>query len=108
MLFIRYILDDFDHIDIDTKIIIEDALEKGLSDGTLTELHLCAIILFAQGFTTEEISARLYIHAEEYLSATWKYLETQTHMSDYAILKKHKGYVEPQWIAKAEKEAMNI
>ena len=105
MLYIRYILDDYDHAQPDTKILIEESLAGGLKDRTLSEMHLCALVLFAKGFSFEEIDARLFIRSEELLLSVWRYLEEKTGLSDYIILKRHKGKVEKQWIAKAEQVA---
>lgn len=98
MLYIRYLLDDFDNIDTETRIDIIQAVEKGLTEKTLTELHLCAIVLFAMGYSTQEISDRLYINSEEYLKSTWNYLETVTGITDSGVLLKHRGAVKEHWL----------
>lgn len=106
MLYIRYLLEEYDQLSQDTRILIFDAIKKGLQEKTITELQVNALILSAAGYSFDEISARLYIRAEEYLSSIWKYLESETQLSDYTILKKHKGRVQKHWIAKADKEAL--
>lgn len=106
MLLVKYLVEDYHTLDIETRCDIYNAIKQGYTEGSLTVNHVRAVILYVYGYNVEEISHMLRISGAEYLISAFSYIESITHFSDYGAIKKHKGEVQPQWIAKAQKIAM--
>lgn len=109
MLLVRYLMDEYDSLDIETRADIYNAIKKGYTEGNLSAYQVRALVLYAYGYSPSEIELQLHISgAELLLTSTFHYIEEITRFTDYGVIKKYKGNVEPQWIAKAEKLAMSF
>jgi hypothetical protein len=105
MLLLKYYLEDYEQLDIETRCDIYTALRDGYKEGTLSRQQIQSIVLYVYGYSLEEISARLKQPALELVTSTLLYLESKTRITDYGIIMKHKGEVQAQWMSKAQKIA---
>lgn len=107
MLLMKYLVQDYNNLDVETRCDIYNVVKQGLQEGILSALHVRALLLYIYGYSPDEINIQLNITgAIDYLLSTLAYLEQKTHMSDYATIIKYKGEVRVQWIAKANHIAL--
>jgi hypothetical protein len=107
MLLVKYLVEDYDSLDTETKCDIYNAIKKGYIEGNLNAYQVRALVLYAHGYNPEEINSQLHITgAETLVVSALRYVEEITHFTDYGVIKKYKGEVQPLWIAIAQKVAL--
>lgn len=95
MLYLKYLLEDFTELSIETQCDIVVALQEALDNGMITPMHIKIVRMYVRRYSIETIAFKLgltSIMVRDTLTSLLRYLETKTGYSDRRVLRKHPKY----------------
>lgn len=95
MLYLKYLLEDFTELSIETQCDIVVALQEALDNGMITPMHIKIVRMYVRRYSIETIAFKLGLTSSmvrDTLTSLLRYLETKTGYSDRRVLRKHPKY----------------
>jgi hypothetical protein len=108
VLYIRYILEDYERQSIETRCDIIQALNIGLQEKTLSYEHIRILESYLIDRNVAFTGIRCHVsqvYVQDVLLSIFRYLEEILHYKDADILLRYKGTIHAEWLLKANQIA---
>jgi DNA-binding CsgD family transcriptional regulator len=105
MLYVKYLLREYLTVPIEVKADLLHAIVRGYQQSLLTAHQVTCLKFWIFGYRASEIAERVQLTTEQVqqlLLRAFRVIETLTMYTDQTIILKHKGRIQPEWIAKSD------
>lgn len=109
MLYVKYLIRDYDEQSLEVKCDLYLAIKSGYEQGYLKNYQVQGILLYSQGWRLEQIAHMIHISVEEtkqYLCAAFQYIETAIGYYDRSLIYAYKGQMKAEWLLKSQVVAL--